>query len=121
MSTLLKLPSRKVIPKRLVTDWFDPKQPYVFFLGMDQSRTMYNIEGWRANNLPKPTDNNLLMICERIGTPSGVSSEEVVLPTVAVELTVRERPNGMLYKHIEENGRILWLPRRPLNIKPDSI
>ena len=121
MSTTLKLPPRKMIPKRLVTDWFDPKQPYVFFAGLDNSRTMYNIEGWRANNLPKLTDDSLLRICERVGTPTGVSSEEVVIPTTEVALVVRERPNGMLYKHIEENGRILWLARRPLNIKPEEI
>lgn len=121
MSSTLSLPGRKVIPKRLVTDWFDPKQPYVFFRGMDNSHTMYNIVGWRANGLPHPTDSTLLAICERVGTPSGVSSEEFDLPTTEVPLITRERPNGILYKHIEENGRILWLPRRPVNIKPEEI
>ena len=121
MSNTLSLPGRKAIPKRLVTDWFDPKQPYVYFLGMDNSQTMYNIEGWRVNNLPKPTDSLLLSICERVGTPSGVSSEEMEIPTTEVELVTRERPNGILYKHITESGRIYWLPRRPLNIKPEKI
>lgn len=121
MSTL-KLPGRAPLkPKKLVTDWFDPKQPMVCFLGLDNSRTLYNVEGWRANALPKLDDPELTRICAPVGRPDGISSEEVTLPETPTFLIIRERSNGKLYKHIEENGRVMWLPRQPLNIKPDEL
>jgi hypothetical protein len=102
---------------RLVTESFDPKLPYVFFKGFDNSRTVYNIKGWRPNNLPKMDDPELLRICALYGTPSGVSSDELTIPDTPVELKLRVQASTELYRHEEADGRSLWLVILPTNIK----
>lgn len=113
----LKLKSSGQNRVRLVTETFDPKLPYVFFTGYDKSRTIFNIKGWRPNNLPKLDDPELLRICAGYGAPTGVSSDEVIVPDTPVELKLRIQATAELYRHEEADGRSLWLVILPTNIK----
>jgi hypothetical protein len=112
----LSLPGTARLIPRLVTEYFNPNKPYVSFSGFNNSRTLYNIEGWRANALPDRNDPTLLGICGKLGAPTGVGSLPIFIPDTPVELVARTTPVGEVYRHESNSLGVLWLPVKPKNI-----